>query len=71
MTVKRRITYIQHPDAPFDQQQVAVTSTAVTIRDLDAAREDRLTFGLDDLSDEVRTQEQAPAVRLEAKLTIN
>lgn len=70
MTVKRRTTYIQRPDAPFDQEQVVVTSAAVTIRDLDATREDRLTFGLEDLSKEVRTQEQALTMNLEAKLTM-
>ncbi|KAJ5626836.1 hypothetical protein N7528_004263 [Penicillium herquei] len=50
--MKRRITYIQSPDAPFEAQQAVLTSNSLTIHNLEAAREDRLTFDLDDLPDE-------------------
>ncbi|KAJ6007690.1 hypothetical protein N7540_011666 [Penicillium herquei] len=52
--MKRRITYIQRPDAPFEVQQAVLTSNSLTIHNLEAAREDRLTFDLDDLPDELR-----------------
>ncbi|KAJ5134650.1 hypothetical protein N7448_000330 [Penicillium atrosanguineum] len=52
--MKRRITFIQRPDAPFEADQAALTSKSLTIRNLDAAREDRITFGLDDLPQELR-----------------
>lgn len=52
--MKRRITYVQHPDAPFEPHQANLASTGLSIRDLDAAREDRITIELDDLPEEVR-----------------
>lgn len=52
--MKRRITYIQRNDAAFDPQQAVLTPKSLTIRGLDAAREDRLTFDLNDLPTEVR-----------------
>jgi hypothetical protein len=51
--MKRRVTYVQHPETPFKQHQASLSSTAVSVRDLDAAREDRITFGLEDLPEEV------------------
>ncbi|KAJ5908413.1 hypothetical protein N7495_001095 [Penicillium taxi] len=53
-TMKRRITYFQAPNAPFEQDQVVLTSKNLVIRDLDAARENRITFGLEDLPEELR-----------------
>lgn len=47
--MKRRITYLQRPDASFEQHQAVLSSAKLAIRDLDAAREDRITFGLDEL----------------------
>ncbi|KAJ5087809.1 hypothetical protein N7456_011425 [Penicillium angulare] len=52
--MKRRITYIQRSDAGFDPEQAVVTPKSLTIRNLVAAREDRLTFELNDLSSELR-----------------
>lgn len=51
--MKRRITYIQHPETPFKPHQASLSSSAVSVRDLDAAREDRITFSLEDLPEEV------------------
>ena len=51
--MKRRITYIQGVETPFGPRQASLTPSALTIRDLDAAREDRVTFGLDELPEEV------------------
>ncbi|KAJ5104474.1 hypothetical protein NUU61_001821 [Penicillium alfredii] len=53
--MKRRITYVQRPDAPFEPHQANLASTGLSIRDLDAAREDRITIELDDLPEELRT----------------
>lgn len=51
--MKRRVTFIQPPDAPFEPHQATLTASTLSLRDLDAAREDRLTFGLDALPEEV------------------
>jgi hypothetical protein len=51
--MKRRITYIQRVNAPFDPQQAVLTSKSLSVRDLDAAREDRITVGLDELPQDV------------------
>jgi hypothetical protein len=51
--MKRRITYIQRINAPFEPQQAVLTSKSLSVRDLDAAREDRITVGLDELPQEV------------------
>ncbi|KAJ6110047.1 hypothetical protein N7486_002282 [Penicillium sp. IBT 16267x] len=50
--MKRRVTYIQRPEAPFVPEQVSLSSKSVRINGLDAAREDRITFNLDDLPEE-------------------
>lgn len=52
--MKRRITFVQHQDTPFEANQAVLTPETLSIRGLDAAREDRITFGLDDLPEEVR-----------------
>jgi hypothetical protein len=51
--MKRRVTYVQHPETPFEPHQASLSSTTVTIRELDAAREDRITFSFNDLPEEV------------------
>jgi hypothetical protein len=53
-TMKRRITFIQRVDASFDPQQAVLTASSLSVRGLDAAREDRITVGLDELPEEVR-----------------
>ncbi|EKV12875.1 Protein pbn1 [Penicillium digitatum PHI26] len=50
--MKRRITLIQRVDAGFDPQQAVLTASSLSIRGLDAAREDRITIGLDKLPEE-------------------
>lgn len=52
--MKRRITFVQSHNAPFDSHQAVLTSTSLSIRHLDAVREDRITIGLDELPEEVR-----------------
>lgn len=52
--MKRRITFVQRPDAPFEAHQAVLGPQSLAIRDLDATREDRFTFELDDLPEEVR-----------------
>lgn len=54
LNMKRRITFVQRQDAPFEANQAVLTTKTLSIRDLDAAREDRVTFGLEDLPAEVR-----------------
>lgn len=51
--MKRRITFIQGSDAPFDPSQAQLTKDALLIRALDAAREERATFGFNELPSEV------------------
>ncbi|KAG0155825.1 hypothetical protein PDIDSM_2998 [Penicillium digitatum] len=53
--MKRRITLIPRVDAGFDPQQAVLTASSLSIRGLDAAREDRITIGLDKLPEELRT----------------
>jgi hypothetical protein len=64
--MKRRITFIQRPDAPFEADQTVLTSKSLAIRNLDAAREDRITFGLDDLPHEVRRTAHCASIIEEA-----
>jgi hypothetical protein len=52
--MKQRITFIQRVDASFDPQQAVLTTSSLSVRNLDAAREDRVTVGLDELPEEVR-----------------
>ncbi|KAJ5836796.1 hypothetical protein N7447_002822 [Penicillium robsamsonii] len=52
--MKQRITFIQRVDAGFDPQQAVLTASSLSVRDLDAAREDRITVGLDELPEEFR-----------------
>lgn len=49
--MKRRLSYIQRPDASFEPHQVVLDSAKLEIHHLDAAREDRITFTLDELSE--------------------
>ncbi|KAJ5270453.1 hypothetical protein N7505_006211 [Penicillium chrysogenum] len=52
--MKQRITFIQRVDAGFDPQQAVLTASSLSVRGLDAAREDRITVGLDELPEEFR-----------------
>lgn len=51
--MKRRITFAQGTDAPFDPDQAQLTRDALFLRALEAAREERLTFGFNELPSEV------------------
>ncbi|KAL2010408.1 hypothetical protein VTN00DRAFT_6215 [Thermoascus crustaceus] len=51
--MKRRITFIQGSEAPFDPSQSQLTKDALLIRALDAAREERATFGFNELPSEL------------------
>ena len=48
--MKRRVTYINRANDAFDQDQIEVDKSSIQLRDLKAAREDRLTLALDELS---------------------
>jgi hypothetical protein len=52
--MKRRITFVQRIDAGFNPQQAVLTTSSLSVRDLDAARQDRITVGLNELPEEVR-----------------
>ncbi|KAJ5177007.1 Protein pbn1 [Penicillium canariense] len=63
--MKRRVTYVQRPETPFEPQQAILSSSALSVHGLDAAREDRITFGLEDLPEELRVVlEQSHELRL-------
>jgi hypothetical protein len=51
--MRRRITYIQPPHAPFHPSQTTLTPNTLTITNLAAAREERITLGFNELSGEV------------------
>lgn len=51
--MKRRITFAQGADSAFEQDQVQLTRDALKLRGLDAAREERVTFGFNELPSEV------------------
>ncbi|CEL09892.1 Putative Protein pbn1 [Aspergillus calidoustus] len=51
--MRRRITYIQPPHAPFHPSQTTLSPNTLTISNLDAAREERITLGFDELSGEL------------------
>jgi hypothetical protein len=63
--MKRRITYIQRINAPFEPQQAVLTSKSLSVRDLDAAREDRITVGVDELPKEVSKAHRLNELHLE------
>lgn len=52
--MRRRITFVQKANAPFDPKQATLTSDSLTIRDLDALREERLTVSLKELPAELQ-----------------
>jgi hypothetical protein len=52
--MKRRITYLTAANAPFEpSKQAILTKKSLSIRELDAAKEERFTFGAAELPDEV------------------
>ncbi|QKX60892.1 uncharacterized protein TRUGW13939_08038 [Talaromyces rugulosus] len=52
--MKRRITYLTSADAPFEPtKQAVLNKKSLSIRELDAAKEERFTFGAAELPDEL------------------
>ncbi|PKX96879.1 uncharacterized protein P174DRAFT_438695 [Aspergillus novofumigatus IBT 16806] len=51
--MRRRITFVQRPESPFHVDQAVLTSDALSITHLDGAREERATFGFDELPSEI------------------
>jgi hypothetical protein len=51
--MRRRITFVQKPESPFHVDQAVLTSDALSIAHLDGAREERATFGFDELPSEI------------------
>lgn len=51
--MRRRITLLQHASTPYDPTQAHLSTDALSLRTLDAAREDRTTFALDEIPSEV------------------
>ncbi|GFF51849.1 protein pbn1 [Aspergillus lentulus] len=51
--MRRRITFVQRPESPFHVDQAVLTSDALSIAHLDGAREERATFGFDELPPEI------------------
>lgn len=68
--MRRRITFAQGPDSPFDQDQVQLTSDALKLRGLDAAREERVTFGFNELPSEVALYLQPNVILAQANYRI-
>ncbi|PKY07250.1 PIG-X-domain-containing protein [Aspergillus campestris IBT 28561] len=52
--MRRRITLLQHASTPYDPTQAHVSPDALSLRTLDAAREDRTTFALDEIPSELQ-----------------
>ncbi|KAL4935896.1 hypothetical protein BDV06DRAFT_117496 [Aspergillus oleicola] len=51
--MRQRLTYIQKPSAPYSPDQTTLTRDALHIQSIDAAREERITVGFDEVPDEV------------------
>lgn len=51
--MRRRITFIQKPETPFTSDQATLTRDALSIRNLDALREERVTLSFDELTPDV------------------
>jgi hypothetical protein len=54
LTMRQRITFIHKPQDALPPTSIAVASASLAVPSLKAAREDRITFGLDELPEEVR-----------------
>ena len=53
--MRERISYVHGSDDTFEPDQLLLDNDTLHIRALRAAKEDRLTFGLDELPQEVCT----------------
>lgn len=52
-TMRQRITYLQDPAAAIDPSILIVTPSSISTPQLKAAKEERITFGLDELPQEL------------------
>lgn len=51
--MRQRITYLHKPEDAIDPKSIKVTSDSLAVSGLKAAREDRITFGFDELPQEI------------------
>ena len=57
--MKERVTFLNHQGQDFDPAQLQLQNDSLRLKSLKAAREDRLTIGLDELPQEVYLQLQS------------
>lgn len=51
--MRQRITFLQDPADSIDPSKLEITSTSISTPELTAAREERITFGFDELPQEL------------------
>jgi hypothetical protein len=51
--MRQRITFLHKPEDAIDPKSIRVTSNSLAVSGLEAAREDRITFGFDELPREI------------------
>ncbi|KAH6681729.1 PIG-X [Halenospora varia] len=51
--MRQRITFIQRPEDSVDPEKLKVTNNVISTKNIRAAREDRITFGFDELPQEL------------------
>ncbi len=54
--MRKRITFVHDAEGAFDPKQASLGSNVLSIHFLKAAREERVTFGFNELPQEVRKQ---------------
>lgn len=53
--MRQRITYLQEPNDAVNPKNLQITSDSISTKELKAAREERITFGFDELPQELYT----------------
>ena len=61
--MRERVTFIHGAESAFDPDQIQVNKDSIHIKSLQAAREDRITFGFQDLPQEVIPLHQRKALQ--------
>lgn len=51
--MRQRITFLHKPEDAIDPKSIKITSNSLAVSGLNAAREDRITFGIDELPKEI------------------
>lgn len=51
--MRQRITYLQEPQDAIDPKNLQITKDSISTKELKAAREERVTFGFDELPQEL------------------